>query len=221
MKTRYLTAIVTCMALGALSSCTARYQDLLRDRDAQIREYNARIAQLRAEHDDLTRKEQAARRRADELQQQLAGMVVPVASDAVLQGIRDELSDLDVRYNRGRISIGIENTVTFDSGSTDLKTSAHDVLRRVAAVLQRDFPDYRIYVEGHTDTDPIVKTRSRFRSNRHLSSERADAVAAFLVASCDIPEDRIAVAGFGPFDPRITGEKDRNRRVEIVVGELL
>ena len=222
MKTRYLTAIVTCMALGTLSSCTARYQDLLRDRDAQIREYNARIAQLRAEHDDLTRKEQAARRRADELQQQLDGMVVtPVASDAVLQGVRDELSGLDVRYNRGRISIGIENTVTFDSGSTVLKTSAHDVLRRVAAVLQRDFPGRRIYVEGHTDTDPIVKTRSKFRSNRHLSSERADAVASFLVASCDIPEDRIAVAGFGPCDPRMAGEKARNRRVEIVVGEPL
>ena len=46
-------------------------------------------------------------------------------------------------------------------------------------------------------------------------------MAAFLVASCDIPEDRIAVAGFGPFDPRIAGEKDRNRRVEIVVGEPL
>ncbi len=222
MKTRYLTAIVTCMALGTLSSCTARYQDLLRDRDAQIREYNARIAQLRAEHDDLTRKEQAARRRADELQQQLAGMVTPAATDAVLQGVRAELSDLDVRYNpRGRISIGIESTVTFDSGSTDLKTSAHEVLRRVAAVLRRDFSDRRIYVEGHTDTDPIVKTRSKFRSNRHLSSERADAVAAFLVASCDIPEDRIAVAGYGPFDPRMTGEKDRNRRVEIVVGEPL
>lgn len=223
MKTRYLTAIVTCMALGTLSSCTARYQDLLRDRDAQIREYNARIAQLRAEHDDLTRKEQAARQRADGLQQRLDGMVVtPVIENAALRSVQNDLSDLDVRYNdRGRLSIGIENTVTFDSGSTELKTSAHDVLRRVAAVLRRDFSEFRIYVEGHTDTDPIVKTRSKFRSNRHLSSERADAVAAFLVASCDIPEDRIAVAGFGPFDPRMTGEKDRNRRVEIVVGEAL
>ncbi len=223
MKTRYLTAIVTCMALGSLTSCTARYQDLLRDRDAQIREYNARIAQLRAEHDDLTRKEQAARQRADGLQRRLDGMVVtPVIENAALQSVQNDLSDLDVRYNdRGRLSIGIESTVTFDSGSTELKTSAHDVLRRVAAVLRRDFSEFRIYVEGHTDTDPIVKTRSQFRSNRHLSSERADAVAAFLVASCDIPEDRIAVAGFGPFDPRIAGEKDRNRRVEIVVGEPL
>ena len=223
MKTRYLTAIVTCMALGTLSSCTARYQDLLRDRDAQIREYNARIAQLRAEHDDLTRKEQAARQRADGLQRRLDGMVVtPVLENAALRSVQNDLSDLDVRYNdRGRLSIGIESTVTFDSGSTELKTSAHDVLRRVAAVLRRDFSEFRIYVEGHTDTDPIVKTRSQFRSNRHLSSERADAVAAFLVASCDIPEDRIAVAGFGPFDPRMTGEKERNRRVEIVVGEAL
>ena len=224
MKARHLTAIVTCMALVVLSGCTTRYQDLLRDRDAQIRDYNARIAQLRAEQDDLVRKEQAARQRADELQQQLDGVTaVPVAQDAILQSVRRDLADLDVRYNRGRISIGIENTVTFDSGSTELKTSAHDTLRRVAALLQRDFPNRRIYVEGHTDSDPIVKTRSQFRSNRHLSAERADAVAGFLVASCGISEDRIAVAGFGPYDPRVSGSvedaKARNRRVEIVVGE--
>ncbi len=227
MKARHLTAIVSCMALGLLSGCTTRYQDLLRDRDAQIREYNARIAQLRADQDELTRREQSARQRADELQQQLEGLTAPaVARDGVLQAIRRDLSDLDVRYNnRGRISIGIENTVTFDSGSTNLKTSAHDILRRVAALLQRDFPNRRIYVEGHTDTDPIVKTRSRFRSNRHLSAERADAVAGFLVNSCGIAEGRIAVAGFGPYDPRISGAvgdaKARNRRVEIVVGEPL
>ena len=56
MNARHLAVLITCMALGGLSSCTARYQDLLRDRDAQIREYNARIAQLLAEQDDLVRK---------------------------------------------------------------------------------------------------------------------------------------------------------------------
>ena len=218
MKARHLTAIAACMALGVLSSCTTRYQDLLRDRDAQIREYNARMAQLRAEQDELVQKEQAARRRAEELQRQLDGMIVsPVATDAALESVRQDLSDLDVRYSRGRISIGIESTVTFDSGSTTLKTSAHEVLQRVAAVLRRDFADRRIYVEGHTDTDPIVMTASKFRTNRHLSAERADVVAAFLVDSCGIPDSRVAVAGFGPFDPRVSGSGDtvkaRNRRV--------
>ena len=81
MKARLLTAIAACMALGVLSGCTTRYQDLLRDRDAQIREYNARMAQLRAEHDDLVQKEQTARRRAEELQRQLDGMIAtPVAT---------------------------------------------------------------------------------------------------------------------------------------------
>lgn len=222
MKARNLAVLVTCFVAMGLTSCTSRYQDLLRDRDAQIREYNARIAQLLAEQDDLLRKEQDARNEAESLRQQLAGMTVPVAQDAALESVRQDLGDLDVRYSRGRISIGIESTVTFDSGSTTLKSSAHEVLRRVASVLQRDFPDRRIYVEGHTDTDPISKTREKYRSNRHLSAERADAVATFLV-STGIPERRIVVAGFGPFDPRTPGSttaaKARNRRVEIVVGE--
>ena len=50
-------------------------------------------------------------------------------------------------------------------------------------------------------------------------------MAEFLVSSCGISDSRIAVAGFGPFDPRIRGsgdaDKARNRRVEIVVGEPL
>ncbi|MGA0870131.1 MAG: OmpA/MotB family protein, partial [Planctomycetota bacterium] len=124
---------------------------------------------------------------------------------------------------RGRISLGSENTVTCEAGSTGRKRGANSMLRRVADVLKRDYADRRIYVEGHTDTDPINKTRGQFRSNRHLSAERADAVARWLVQNAGIPERQIAVVGYGPFDPRDPGNSDqakaKNRRVEIVVGE--
>jgi chemotaxis protein MotB len=97
------------------------------------------------------------------------------------------------------------------------------MLRRVADLLRRDYAGRRIYVEGHTDTDPIVKTRGKFRDNMHLSTERADAVAHWLIENGDLPERQIAVVGYGPYDPRESGAsanaKAKNRRVEIVVGE--
>ena len=140
-----------------------------------------------------------------------------------VQQVQDELRDLDVGYRRGHVSIGIENEVTFASGSIDLKAGAGAILERVAAVLKRRFPDRRIYVEGHTDSDPINKTKEKFRSNRHLSAERADIVAAYLVDKCGLPADHVVVVGFGPYDPKSTGgadpAKSKNRRVEIAVGE--
>lgn len=213
----------SCMLL--LGSCTARYQDLLRDRDMQIRELNTRVSDLRAANADLEQRERLARQEAEGLRGQLNAKPVEAAitDTGELDKVRKDLPELDVRYNRGRLSIGIENSVTFDSGSTALKNSASAVLRRVAEVLKRDYPDRRIYVEGHTDTDPIVKTKDKFRSNRHLSTERADAVARFLSSAGSVPERQIVVVGFGEYDPRTPGNasaaKSRNRRVEVVVGE--
>ncbi len=217
---RKLLSLSCCIYLLFASGCATRYQDLLRDRDAEIRDLQSKLAGARAESEDLRRlKEEAERRSAS---------ATPVdatatGTDSQLARVQDALPDLDVRRKFGRISIGIENTITFDSGSSAIKSGASSVLRRVADVLQRDFGDRRIYIEGHTDTDPIVKTRGQFRSNRHLSVERADAVARWLAEQGRIPESRIAVVGYGEFDPRSGGasssDKAKNRRVEIVVGE--
>lgn len=206
-------------------ACTARYQDLLRTRDAEIMDKDAQLSDLRATNDDLQRRLGMLQ---SELDQARKSPVVEAAADKPderLERVRNDLDDLDVRYRRGRLSIGIDNSVTFSAGSTALKGSAGAVLRRVADVVRREYPSHRIYVEGHTDTDPIAKTKGRFRSNRHLSAERADRVAEFLVAKCGVPADRIVVVGYGPFDPRDAGTstaaKGRNRRVEVVVGDAL
>jgi len=131
---------------------------------------------------------------------------------------------MNVRYNKsGQLSLGINNRVAFDSGSTKLKPSAEKILRDVARVLMRDYANRRLFIEGHTDTDPIARTKDKYRSNRHLSVERADAVARFLIGQCSIPERSVAVVGFGPYDPLTPGSSDsakaNNRRVEIVLGE--
>ena len=206
---------IALLALGS-SGCTAKYQDLLRDRDSQIRDLNGRVAELRAANADLERTSKEAREAGD------AGKTAkPAENPSEIERLKKDLDDdgVSVSYRRGRISIGIDNTVTFDSGSTALKTGAHGVLKKVAAVLKRDYAGHRIYIEGHTDDDPIQKTKDRFRSNRHLSMERADSVAAYLIRDCSIPERQIVVVGYGEFDPREASKKAQNRRVEIVVGD--
>ncbi len=222
MTPRQSLSILLLCAMPLFTGCAAHYQDLLRDRDAEIRELEAQLADARSENAELSRREAAARA---ELAQK------PKAVEASSEGsladrVQRELgSETDVRYESGRLSIGIDNTVTFSSGSTEVKSSANGVLRRVADLLKRDFRDRRIYVEGHTDTDPIKKTRGRYRNNRHLSLERADAVAAHLIKKCGLAASTIAVVGYGEHSPKAPGSSDtakaRNRRVEIVVGEAM
>ena len=220
---RYISIFLLC-GLPMFTGCAAHYQDLLRDRDAEIRELQGRLANARSEVSDLGRREQAA---LAKLAEKPAARPVEASSrGSAIDQIQAELGDdAEVRYSNGRLSIGIDNTVTFTSGSTAVKSSANGVLRRVAKLLQRDFPGRRIYIEGHTDTDPIKRTKKRFRSNRHLSLERADAVASYMIKSCGVDHTAVAVVGYGQFAPRIPGSsqsaKARNRRVEIVVGEPL
>lgn len=212
MKFRKATLILSLVASSLATSCTARYQEMLRDRDAQIRELNGDVARLRGEN--------------DELQRRLAERPKPIESTAQRpNSLIDELqgdvgSDAEVSYRRGRINIGVNDSVTFDSGSTALKSTSHQVLRNVASVLRGRFSGKRFYVEGHTDTDPIVRTKDKYRDNRHLSLERADAVARYLIQQ-GVPESAIVVVGYGQHDPVAPGNKAANRRVVIAVGEPL
>ncbi|MBM3972824.1 MAG: OmpA family protein [Planctomycetes bacterium] len=201
------------LILASLStSCTTRYQDMLRERDERIRELSGDNARLRGENQDLQARAPAA---------PVDASTQRPDNSSMLAEINKELGEgAEARYVRGRVSIGVENSVTFNSGSTKLLDGSHTVLRKVAGVLKGQFAGKRLYVEGHTDTDPISRTKDQFTSNRHLSALRADAVASFLIQQ-GVPASSIVIVGYGEYDPRDATTKAQNRRVEVVVGEQI
>ena len=221
MTVRSFSWLVLSLGLLSLTSCSTKYQELLNDRDAQIRELNSRLAETRA---GLTDAERQAREAQAALNKERTKPVeAPAKGTSELDSLRKDLPDTEIRYSRGRVSIGIDNAITFDSGSKKIKPGGEKVLRKVADVLKARYSGHRIYVEGHTDSDPISKTKDQFADNVDLSVERAMAVRGFMVKSCNVPERAIAVVGFGEHDPREGAKNDtakaKNRRVEIVVGE--
>ncbi len=221
MKLRTIASIFACLTLLLSSGCAARYQDLLRDRDLEIRDLTGQVSNLRAEKDDLQRQRDSALGKLKSSQAQPAS----ATKKDDLTRLKQTGDGLDVRYVDGKITIGIPNSIAFDAGSKVVKKGAEKTLRNLSRVLRDDYSGHRIYVEGHTDSDPIKKTKKIYRHNRHLSSERADAVATFMVRRCNFPESSIATVAFGPNKPLASGSsksaKARNRRVEIVVGEQL
>lgn len=130
--------------------------------------------------------------------------------------------DVDVYQTAEGTVVEIKEGVLFDSGKKAIKSKGQEILNRLAAELASS--GYDIRVDGHTDTDPVVKHAKEYPyGNLQLSVERALEVAHFLskTASSPIPEGRLHVSGFGPNKPRVEGSgadaKQKNRRVDLVI----
>jgi chemotaxis protein MotB len=110
--------------------------------------------------------------------------------------------------------------VLYDSGSATIKPAGEKALKKMADFLKEN-PRISIRIDGHTDTDPIVRTKHMWDSNHHLSAARALSVFHFLTKRENIAEGRIHVAGFGPNRPIASNNtaagKRENRRVEFLI----
>ena len=129
------------------------------------------------------------------------------------------ISGAEVSRDGQTVRIRITSAGLFESGRATLKPSAISSLRRIASVIRRDYPEYLVGIEGHTDADPIRK--SKWKSNHELSVRRAMAVYDFMRTRGGIPSNQLFVAGYGPNMPVASNGsasgKARNRRVEFVV----
>jgi chemotaxis protein MotB len=111
--------------------------------------------------------------------------------------------------------ISVPGSVLFDSGKADLTTTGRAKLAQIASDIRARFPDRDIYIFGHTDDQPIRK--SKWRDNWELGAFRSLTVVRAL-RDQGIPYSNIVQANCGEHRPRVAnlGEKNRsqNRRVE-------
>ncbi len=130
-------------------------------------------------------------------------------------------SGASVRIKEGKISVMLPSSILFNSGQTKLKKAAKSSLTKVCNALKKDFPNATIRIEGHTDSDPLKRTKNVYNSNWELSALRASNVLHYLVDSCHLEPEKLYIAGFGKHQPvasnKNKGGKKKNRRVEIVI----
>jgi chemotaxis protein MotB len=126
--------------------------------------------------------------------------------------------DVSIDAAAGTITVTLPNTVLFDAGKAELKKSTNAELDHIQSVLKQNYPDKQIDIVGHTDSDPIKK--SKWKDNWELSAQRSLSVARYLIAH-GIAEDKVRAAGCGEARPIADNSsasgKAKNRRVEIVV----
>ena len=101
----------------------------------------------------------------------------------------------------------------FRSGSAELSEKGKAALDSIGEQL-KGMPPVAVVVDGHTDTDPILK--SHHASNWELSGKRAAAVLDYLVKKGAVDPKNAALRGYGEFRPLPPpAGKAQNRRVEI------
>jgi chemotaxis protein MotB len=231
---------------GALSSRASDLERQLADRDREIASLrsgagdSARLAsQLSATNSDkdkLAADLAAARQRNADLDAQLADR------DKELAGLRGDLSaemaklkeaqrgliralkpqidekNITVDLNNERLLINLASGYLFGSGEDQLKPAGTDALKQVGGIL-KDFPEYKVHVEGHTDNRPILGAlKKKFPSNKELSEARAENAVQALADGGLSGAHAMGAADTKPVMPNTTGEgRAKNRRVEISV----
>lgn len=218
MKRVFCGAIATFGLILLAGGC----QNAMYEENAALHDQNRKLqTHLSATSDELAARPTAAQ--LANLQQELAERDRMIAElQASLKAPQDDgspipgIEGVDVYQTaRGDLAMSVQGDVLFASGSTTINKSAEATLARIAEVLRRDYGAKSVRIEGHTDTDPISKTKNLYADNRELSLKRAYAVTKFLETKGVQPE-RIETVGHGQYKPRSDAKKD-NRRVEIVV----
>ncbi|MBI9018767.1 MAG: OmpA family protein [Phycisphaerae bacterium] len=117
--------------------------------------------------------------------------------------------------NRGTVTVTLASDVLFDSGKATLKSDAKSKLSSIASTIKSKYAGKEVWVVGHTDTDPIRKTKNLWQDNWDLSTGRSRSVGLYLIEN-GVSSQSVVIAGRGQTKP-IGSSKANNRRVEIVV----
>ena len=163
----------------------------------------------------------ACQTRCDSLQNELANRpeLPPKPSKNYLLPEDLKETGLNVERRGNHTVIAIPSDLFFRSGSSSLNGSGERALMQVASVLKKKYPQGKIRIEGHTDSDPIRKTKKQFHCNFDLGFERAHRVAHTMTEKGGIQASRIVCESYGPYDPIDPSSKTKNRRVQIVIAQ--
>ncbi len=101
--------------------------------------------------------------------------------------------------------------INFDTDSDTIKPESKPTLEKIVALMKAK-PDWKLRVEGHTDSS------GNHARNNDLSQKRATSVKAYLVTA-GIADARLTPAGLGSTQPAATNTtvsgRAQNRRVEL------
>jgi flagellar motor protein MotB len=197
--------LVSTALVGCRNRVAEERDELWRQSRAQQEELDKRNAELEA-----MRKAQASKPATPPAPAAVAPVTPPPAPTPAPPPPQQvaPIAGLDTTYEAGAVTVSLPGDIFFNSGEATIRTPAQDSLKK-----DKTYAGKPIRVEGHTDSDPIKK--SKWKSNQELSEARAKSVKDYL-GKQGIDPKLITSVGHGADMPK-GADKSRNRRVEVVV----
>lgn len=218
-----------------MTTALAQNREALSDAEAKAGDLDNQIASLKEELDRVQAALQSSESSVSDKEVEISNLESRL-NQALIRTVDELNQSRSEFFGRLRSVLGdrpgvrivgdrfiFQSEVLFAIGSADLQEGGRQQLAAFAQTLKdiaAQFPpdvDWVLRIDGHTDRQQMGPG-ARFASNWELSTERALSVLYFLVQQ-GVPEDRLAAAGFGefqPLDPADTPEAyARNRRIEL------
>ena len=176
-------------------------QDSLLALERDLRDREARVA-------ELTRLLEA---------QKSAGEALKAKLNDALFAFRNR--GLEVEERDGKVYVRLASKLLFASGSTAIDPEGRNALIGLARAIEGE-TGFEIVVEGHTD-DVAFNSSTSPKNNWELSVLRSTAVVEVLTANSGLDPAQLTAAGRSEFHPRDPEDRNRNRRIEVVLSPKL
>lgn len=188
----------------------------LREKNRRLQDAAARVRQSQAGLSQAEAEAAAAKSRAAEAQaarDEEARRRQQAEQEAEMLRKAQQIKDAQVKMEARGLVINLSGRILFDSGSSKLQSGVENTLGQIAGLL-KDYPGYRVRIEGHTDNTGDLLM------NNTLSQARAESVLDALTRK-GVPLDNLSAVGVGPSRPIAANDspagRQMNRRVEIIL----
>ncbi|MCD4812066.1 OmpA family protein [bacterium] len=144
-----------------------------------------------------------------------AQAAITYSGNYVMRGPKLALAtDIDTEDTGRALALHL-TMITFKPGATDIQVSDYKRLKQASETIKKYAKRYRLQIKGYTDNQEAKG------QELELAWERARKVQEYLNFSCGIPNNQMAVVGYGarlPLAPETTSAgRAKNRRVEVVL----
>jgi len=221
MRTTEKILLLSFVLLLAVSGCAVPKIEYEKQR-----ELNKRLTE---ECERLREENMQLRRNNEILANQLEGRRAELAAAmSLVEALRKEKEtppptpEGEWQTNRETGGIILESGILFQPGKATLTEKGRKMVAKIAELLNSPkYAEYLVRIDGHTDDQPVVKTKKENIDNWFLSARRAHSVLSEL-RKCGVATERLYICAFGetrPIAPNAPGKKGnpKNRRVEILL----
>lgn len=201
------------------TGCNDPNKDQILQLQDQIKQLTDENADLRSRLAAMTSDRDAARQRADNLSRENDRLRGELALANEKSRSEPQLPGGWKLNEAGQPYIDLGSDFLFDSGKATLRSAGRAKLQEVVSQIQSNFPNMLIWVVGHTDGEPVTRSKEKWGDNMNLSLARGRAVYDEL-AKLGIARQKMIAGGQGEYNPTAPndarGRSQANRRVQII-----